>query len=478
VTKVLTTTRRRLAGSLDGSEPVGQPEKDRTDRPGRNGLALLAGIAAALVAATAWLVYFAGHRQILAIPLDLRIYRDGGLIASQVRPWYNGGLASPLYDWPGYHGLKFTYSPFAAMVFIVLTGLTATELLLGSMAVSLVALAVAIWCTLGAFGVSSRAARAGWTLLGTAGGVLLEPVPRTLSLGQIELVLLALVVWDMCQPDRRRWKGMGVGVAAGIKLVSLIFIPYLLLTRRYRQAAVAAGTFAATVLIGFLVMPADSRAFWFGGVFGDGSRIGFVGFGGNQSLRGLITRLAGSVAGAEPVWLAVAAVTLVAGLVAAASIDRAGNPLLGVLGCALTGLLVSPISWDHHWVWAVPAVVALAGYGARARGIARWGWFGAVVAVLVVFAAWPLTFWGSPPGMPSYRFGLIWIPPDPVSGTSAGQSWHPAYHWHGLDLLAGNSYVLSGLLLLVLLTALAARPPRSALPPAWSSRSARAGRHS
>ena len=64
---------------------------------------------------------------------------------------------------------------------------------------------------------------------------------RTLFLGQIELVLMALVAWDLLQPDRRWWKGVGVGVAAGIKLVPLIFIPYLLLTRRFRQAAVAAG---------------------------------------------------------------------------------------------------------------------------------------------------------------------------------------------------------------------------------------------
>jgi len=447
----------RRAGLPEGSEPASLPAQNPADKPGRNGLALLAGIAGVLIVLAVLLVYLAGHREILAIQLDLRIYRDGGLIARHVRPWYDGRLGSPLYDWPGYHGLKFTYSPFAALIFTVLTGLTATELLLGSIAVSVAALALAVWFTLGALGARPGVARAGWTLLGASGAVLLEPVPRTLSLGQIELVLLALVLWDMCQPDRRWWKGTGVGVAAGIKLVSLIFIPYLLLTRRYRQAAVAAGTFAATILLGFLVMPADSHDFWLGGVFGNGSRIGFVGFGGNQSLRGLITRLAGSVPGAEPAWLAVAAVTLVVGLVCAASIDRAGHHLIGVLACALTGLLVSPISWDHHWVWAVPAVVALAGYAVRTRGTVRWVWSGLCIAVAAVFAAWPVSLWGEPPGIRSYRFGLIWVPLDPVSGTLPGQFWHPAYHWHGLDLVTGNLYVLSGLLLLVMAAAFAWR---------------------
>jgi hypothetical protein len=81
-----------------------------------------------------------------------------------------------------------------------------------------------------------------------------EPVQRTLYLGQIELVLMALILWDMLRPGQPRWQGIGVGIAAGIKLVPLIFIPYLLLTRRFRQAAVAAGTFAGTMVLGFLVL--------------------------------------------------------------------------------------------------------------------------------------------------------------------------------------------------------------------------------
>ncbi len=72
-------------------------------------------------------------------------------------------------------------------------------------------------------------------------------------MGQIELVLMALIAWDLCQPDERRWKGVGVGLAAGIKLVPLIFIPYLILAGKLRQAVVAAAAFAGTVVIGFVV---------------------------------------------------------------------------------------------------------------------------------------------------------------------------------------------------------------------------------
>ena len=420
---------------------------------------LAAGIAACLIALGLWLAYLRQHPPHLGVPLDLRIYRYGGLIAGHVRPWYDPRRGSPLYDWPGYQKLKFTYSPFAALIFTALTVPTSTQLLAGSEAVSILALVAAVWFTLGGLGYKPGAARAGLTLLATALAMSLEPVQRTLALGQIELVLMALIIWDMCQSDRRWWKGVGVGVAAGIKLVPLIFVVYLLLTRRFRQAAVALGTFAATVAVGFLVMPSDSRAYWFGRVFADGSRTGFVGFGGNQSLRGLITRLAGSVAGGQPAWLAVAAVTLVTGLLCAAAVDRAGHRVLGVLGCALTGLLVSPISWDHHWVWAVPAIVAVVAYGARASGALRWACFGIAIATLASFGAWPVSLWDEPPSQANYHFGLIWAPPDPnpIYRGLGDRRWYPVYHWHGLELVIGNLYALTGLVLLAVLTVAAIR---------------------
>ena len=98
---------------------------------------------------------------------------------------------------------------------------------------------------------------------------------------------MALIIWDLCQPDTRAsrwWKGLGVGIAAGIKLVPLIFIPYLLLTRRFRQAGMAAAGFAATVAVGFTLLPADSGKWWLRGLFFNGGRTGLVGWEGNQSL--------------------------------------------------------------------------------------------------------------------------------------------------------------------------------------------------
>lgn len=389
-------------------------------------------------------------------PVDLRVYRFGGFIAEHVRPWYQAHRSSPLYDWPGFHNLKFTYTPFAALVFTAATVLPFRLLEYGSLAVNTVATLLTVWVALAAVGwpgAPSMRKRVGLTLLVGAVVFWLEPVQRTLFLGQVELILMALVMWDLCQPDRRRWKGVGVGVAAGIKLVPLIFVPYLLLTRKFRQAAVAAGTFALTALIGFAADPADSTRWWLGGLFVKGSRTGFVGWEGNQSLLGLITRLTGSVAAGQRLWIWAAIAVVATGLATSVLLDRAGHPVVGVLTCALTGVLASPISWDHHWVWMVPATVVALGYAMRSRGALRVAAGGLAIVIAGVFFAWPGSLWGEPNDLGGFSLGLIWAAPNTNPGTYyrlGDRPWFAEYHWHGLQLLSGNLYVLTGMGLLAL----------------------------
>ena len=279
-----------------------------------------------------------------------------------------------------------------------------------------------------------------------------EPVQRTMYLGQIELVLMALVLWDLCQPERRWWRGVGVGIAAGIKLVPLIFIPYLLLTRRFRAAGVAAGTFVVTALVGVIALPADSHAWWLDLLFLKGSRTGFTGWEGNQSLQGIITRLSGSIAAGQSIWLGVALAVLIAGVACAVALHRAGHPVIGVLTCALTGLLVSPISWDHHWVWIVPGVTVMVCYGLRARGALRWAWISGGVLIAGLFGAWPGFLWGQPVDLGGFSEGLIWAPPNTNPGTFQRLGDRPGYaeyHWHGFQLVVGNLYVLAGMAVLL-----------------------------
>jgi alpha-1,2-mannosyltransferase len=387
---------------------------------------------------------------------DLQVYVDGGGRQALHHP-------GNLYTWhyEDHPGILFTYTPFAALLFAVGTLLPFHALMVLVVLVSIGALAATMWIAFRELGWRTPA-RTGAALLTTGLVFWTEPVQRGLFLGQIELALMGLIVWDLCQPDQRWWKGAATGLAAGIDLIPGIYIVYLLLTRRFRQAAVAVAAFAVSVVIGWAVLPGASAYWWADGAFFQAGRTGFVGDQENQSLRGLLTRLVGSVDGSAALWWAVALVVLVIGLAAAMVLRGSGRTFAGLMVVALTGLLVSPISWDHHWVWIGPGVAVLIDAGVRARTAAsRAGWYGLAAAVLVLFGAWP-DFWSRTAGL--LQGGLINYAP--ASAFAYGDN--PAfveYHWHGLQLIAGNLELLAGLAVFAVVAAVAivmvARAPKN-----------------
>jgi alpha-1,2-mannosyltransferase len=437
--------------SLADGRAAGRPD---TVKPGGRTL-LIAGTVVAAVAAIAYLVALATHPMNTNLKgFDLQVYLGGAHEALH--------HSHSLYTWDfeKYPGIQFTYTPFAALAFAAGLALPFTALMAVVTVVSLFCLVATIWIAFRQLGWE-KTSRLGATLL--LSGLLLwtEPVQRALYLGQVELALMALVVWDLCQPDRRRWKGAATGIAAGIKLVPLLFIAYLLLTKRFRQAAVAAGTFVVTVIIGFIVFPNASVTWWLDGDFFQAGRTGFVGGEQNQSLRGIMTRLIGSVNGTVAPWLLVAIVVGVAGLAAAIILDRRGYTFAGLMAAALTALLVSPISWDHHWVWIAPGLALIVDAAVRAGRAGATGlrvaWYALAAAVLIVFASWP-DFW-------SKKAGLLqggWINYAPSESFPSGDDpRYPEYHWHGLELIAGNLELLAGLGLFLVVLAVAFRLFRS-----------------
>ena len=446
----------------------------RSGAPPRPAPVLLAGIIAFAAALAGYLAYVAIHPLWWMFNLvDLHVYQAGGLIVRHVQPVYNPHLATPLYSWQGPDSLLFTYTPFAAVAFAVVSFIPWSALQPLSVAVNIVLLLAALWVTFRALGYRDTRVRLGATLLAGAAVLWTEPVLRTLYFGQINIALMALILWDLTQPDTRRsrwWKGTGTGIAAGIKLVPLIFIPYLLLARKFRQAAVAAGAFAGTIAAGFVFLPADSRQWWLHGLMFDSNRTGFIPWGGGQSLRALLARTMGSVAAAQPTWLVAAVLVGAVGIACAAVLDLAGHQVAGILTCALTGLLVSPVTWDHHWVWIAPGVAAAAYYAIAAmragthgtwwRRAARWpaiGFWALAAGMVAVYGAWPDSLFGLPGAASHFAFGLIWIAPNsrtPVFVTH-NEPWWKEYHWTGLHWLAGNSSVLGGLMLLGILVLLA-----------------------
>ena len=389
---------------------------------------------------------------------DLRVYLGGARQALS----HSGRL----YDWTyaGHPGIKFTYPPFAALLFAAGIALPFTALMGLVTGISLLALGVTVAIAFRELGWRG-ARRLGASLLVAGLALWTEPAQRALFLGQVEIVLMAVVTWDLCQPDGRRLKGAATGLAAGIKLVPLLFIVYLLLTGRFRQGAVATAVFAVTVVAGCAAFPPASVTWWLGGDFVQAGRTGFVGGQQNQSLRGALTRLAGSVNGAQPAWLIAAVAVALAGLAAAVLLHRRGQAFAGLMACALTALLVSPVSWDHHWVWLAPGLALLIDAGHRAGRAPRspWpsplsavrggrAWYALAAATWAIFAAWP-DFWSAKAGL--LQGGLIGYAP--ASAWAYGDNpAYAEYHWHGPQLLAGNLELLAGLALFAVLLAAAA----------------------
>ena len=451
------------------AEPAAVTEATAATGPPAKGPRWLLPAGALLLAAVlaAYLADLVTHLSYMAAMRDLVVYRDGGLIVRHSSPAYDPHHGSPLYDWTGQNGVQFTYPPFAAVVFAVASVLSWTAMRWAMTLASLAALGLSLWLVFGALGYRDRPAiRLGATLGVSALALATEPVQQTLALGQVNLLLMLLVVADLLtggaltpggsKGRTRWWHGVGIGIAAGVKLTPLIFIPYLLLIRRYRQAATAAGVFAATVALGYAILPRDSGTYWAHGLFLRANRIVFLGTRGNQSLRGVLTRLAGSVSAGTVPWIAAAVLVAVAGLAAAALLYRARQPVPAMLACALTGLLVSPLSWDHHWVWVAPGIALLAHLGAVARRRAvRAAWWAAAAVLLLIFACWP-QFWNlSQSGLTPA--GLGWYAPGTYFATGS-KPWYHEFHWHGLQLLAGNSAVLTGLACLAALAVAAVLP--------------------
>ena len=399
--------------------------------------ALPAAAACCALSLAGYLVLVVTHAGVMLNWYDLNVYNHAGLIA-RTQP-------ARLYAWQLRPGIKFTYTPFASLVF-ALGSLLPWPVLRWLMTVgSVAAVAVTAWLTLGALGWRGRSRTTALLALAAA-GLWLEPVQRSLHLGQIEPVLMALIVWDLCQPDGRRWKGVGIGVAAGIKLVPLIFIPYLVLAGKLRQAAVVAATFAGTVLLGFAVLPHVSAKYWLTGYFLHAGNVGDVGSLLNQSVYALVARAAGGVRAATPIYLGLVAVIAVLGVCAAAVLDRRGRPVAGWVTCALTGLLCSPISWDHHWVWVVPALVVLADAAVRRRAGARRACWALAAGVVLVYGDWPAHLAGQYAFVPQGLLGFF-IGPHPEM---------EKYHLRGLEVIGWNLFVLAGLALFALAVAAAA----------------------
>ncbi len=343
-------------------------------------------------------------------PFDLSIYLWGGRAVTHGLRLY---LVQAHANW-------FTYPPFAAALFTPLTGMPG---LLARMAWELGSVAALAWaCILTAKLAGYQPSR---TLIAamTAAALLLEPVYHTLYLGQVNLFLLALVLADLWRVARGRPAGLGIGVAAAIKLTPGIFIIVLLLTRRTRDAVIAAATFVSCGLLGYLIDPAASRLYWTR-LFYDTRRVSAA-YISNQSPYAAAVRILGGPAHVGGWYLLVPLILAAVGLTVATILARRGDWLGAAAVAGTTSLLVSPISWTHHWVWILPALVVLLRGGTGSRITAACGY--------LLFAIAPM-WW------------------TPRSGGAA------EYGFHGLVTVTANCFLIAGLAFVAWMAIACTRP--------------------
>ena len=332
-----------------------------------------------------------------------RHFFDLGVYRGAVRAWLLDGTDLYAYRYQAtVYG--FTYPPFAALVFSPLIATSWPVAIALSIAVNAGAVVLLLrWLVVP---VLRRNGWAGWTPLALVFLAILvfEPARDTFSFGQVNLVLLVLVWADLRALERGgRWAGVGIGLATAMKLTPAVFIGYLVVTRRWRAAAVAAGTTGAATLLAAALAPGASWTFWTAAVW-DTSRVGNLAYVSNQSLRGVVARLDG------PPWLWL---LLVAAAVAGWWVlVAAGPPRSAAAGFALTGVLaclISPVTWVHHLVWLLPALLLLAGAALDRRDRPRLIALAVVFAVLSSSVVW--LWWAGPGGWPAAAGSntYVWI---------------------------------------------------------------------
>src|SRR5439155_719327 len=244
--------------------------------------------------------------------------------------------------------------------------------------------------------VADRYGRPRWSVVALAVplAAATEPVRETLGFGQVNLLLALLIYADFVAlrnranragpqagtpvPARalRRWwatgatAGVGVGLATAIKLTPGLFIIYFLVTKQWRAAATSAATAVGVTLLTFVVGGPETITY-FTSVVTDTSKVGAVDATANQALSGLLARLYDSPTTPTLMWLAFAMLILAVGLSRAKTAHAEGDELTSFTLVGLTANAVCPISWTHHLVFVIPALVILVDTAMRRRAAAR-----------------------------------------------------------------------------------------------------------
>lgn len=320
-----------------------------------------------------------------------RKFFDLSVYYGAVRYWAEGGF---LYDFVAPNSTYgFTYTPFAALVMLPVGLMPWPVAIVASCAATIVATVLLV-----SWFVDPIARRYGWVPWYAVGvvvacAVAFDPLRETFLFGQVNMYLVALVGFDLLILTRRgsRFAGVGIGLATALKLTPGVFLIYLLVTGRWRAALTASSAAAGATMVGAALAPDASRVFWTDALWNT-DRVGQADYISNQSLHGAVARL-NPLDPSTVLWLLAAAAVLVVWVVrvrraAAVGDEKTGFALTGVVTC-----LISPITWVHHLVWVMPALLMLFDRALAASSARRHGGWRADSDEPVV-AARPAWLWG------------------------------------------------------------------------------------
>ena len=316
---------------------------------------------------------------------DLKIYM-------RAMDWWAAG--NPLYDYvqpDRVQGeLYFTYPPLSALLLRPFGALPLGATIAIFTVFTVAAIALTTWWLI--MPVGERRDLPLWYAAGLAIplALLVEPSRETISFGQINMVLVVLILADLlfAVPRNSRWAGVGIGLATALKLFPGIFIVYLIVTRRWRAAAVSAATAAGATLLAAAIFPGDSWRFWTVELWST-ERVGRLDYTGNQSLQGMIARLVAPDQPPKLAWLLVAVAVAAFGLWRAARASREGDNVAALTLTGLVGALISPITWPHHVYWFIPALIVLIDAGGR-----RNYWLFGITLAVMIFGVNTFIDWG------------------------------------------------------------------------------------
>jgi alpha-1,2-mannosyltransferase len=275
---------------------------------------------------------------------DFLVYRAGG------RAWlHHIALYGP--DFPVRTqtpwGLAFTYPPIAAVLFAAFSFMPVKVGTVLVFALSSAAFIGSAWI-FARYGVPRPMPRLLFPFA-VGAALVLEPILINFHMGQVNTILILLITADCLVPWKRWPRGILLGVAAAIKLTPLVFLLFFFVRRDWRALITAVASFTAVCLAGFVAAPRDSTEYWLH-TLRSSARIGTLTDSWNQSINGVLLRL--DVVHERRIWAAAALVMIVLATVALWRTRRKEDIGQAVLLTAALQVLISPVSWSHHWDWA------------------------------------------------------------------------------------------------------------------------------